>query len=137
MAERVTIEICSPVFRPVTLEAESAIVPGEAGVFTVLPGHTPVLSTLTSGVLVVRESAATKHFYAVHGGFVEVNGDRVRVLADEVEAGEKIDRAAAQADLDRATEGLKKPGSGADLIASERAAVRARARIQAADKAEF
>jgi len=137
MAERVTIEICAPAFRPVTHEAESVIVPGEAGVFTVMPGHTPVLAALTSGVLVVRESGLQKKFYAVHGGFAEVREDTVRILADEVEPAESIDRDAAQADLERAVEGLKKPGMHGDLAKAELAAVRSRARIQAVDGQDF
>ena len=137
MAERISIEICSPAFRPVTHEAESVIVPGEAGVFTVMPGHTPVLASLTSGVLVVRESESESTFYAVHGGFAEVREDTVRILAEEVEPAESIDRRAAEAELERAIEGLKKPGAYGDMAAAERAAVRSRARIQAVDGQEF
>jgi F-type H+-transporting ATPase subunit epsilon len=138
MADALHIEICSPTFRPVEHQAESVIVPGEAGVFTVQAGHTPLLVALTSGVLVVRESGSEKLFYAVHGGFAEVSADRVKILADEVERGDGIDRTAAEAELERALDGLKKSGGTyADAESAERAAIRARARIQAADEVEF
>jgi len=57
--------------------------PGSEGDFGVLPGHTPVLSTLKSGVVEVKgvEDALSRLF--VRGGFAEVNGDKVTVLAQE------------------------------------------------------
>lgn len=137
MADRLNIEICGPAFRPVSIDAESVIVPGEAGVFTVLPGHTPLLTTLTSGVLVVRESEEKKHFYAVHGGFAEVRNNHVRILADTVEPAATIDRHAARAELERAVEGMRKPGAYPDSATAERAAIQSRARVQAADQQEF
>jgi F-type H+-transporting ATPase subunit epsilon len=132
-----TIEICSPAFRPVSLDADQVVIPGEGGVFTVLPGHTSVLTTLTSGVLIVDEPAGEKRFYAVHGGFAEVLGDSIRVLADEVEPAEKIDRAAAEAELERATEGMRKPEVYENAAAAERAVLKSRARLQAADRHEY
>ncbi len=137
MAGTLTIEICAPAFRPVSHEGESVILPGGAGVLTILPGHTPLLTTLGSGVLVVHEMGKKTVFYAVQGGFAEVREDHVCVLPLEVEPGDSIDRHAAEAELERAVETMRKPGAHADLALAERAAVMARARLQAADKQEF
>jgi F-type H+-transporting ATPase subunit epsilon len=132
-----TLELCSPEFSPVSHDAESAVIPGEAGVFTVLPGHTPLLTTLRSGVLIVRGRGTVSHFYAVHGGFAEVFEDRIRILADLVEPADKIDRAAAQAELEKAMRGMRTPGVYAGVAAAERSLLMSRARLQAADRAEY
>ena len=56
------------------------IFPGEAGAFTVLPGHAPLVSGLAAGEIVYAESdGGEEHRLGIAGGFV-------RVLRDEVEA---------------------------------------------------
>ena len=54
--------------------------PGEAGAFTVLPGHAPLVSGLAAGEIVYAESdGGEEHRLGIAGGFV-------RVLRDEGEA---------------------------------------------------
>lgn len=137
MAGTLAIEICAPAFRPVWHEGESVILPGQAGVLTVLPGHTPLLTTLAPGVLVVHETGKKTVFYAVQGGFAEIRENHVRILPLEVEPGEIINRHAAQADLERAIGTMRKPEAHGDIASAERAAVMARARLQAVDRQEF
>ena len=135
--DQLTIEICSPVFRPVSHDAVQIELPGEAGIFTVLPGHTPLLTTLGPGVVIVHTPNGEKHFYAVEGGFAEVGGDSVRVLADDVVPSASIDRVAAKAEHDRAAEGMKKAGVFPDPASAERALIKARAWLQAADRQDY
>ncbi|HIJ72951.1 MAG TPA: ATP synthase F1 subunit epsilon [Candidatus Hydrogenedentes bacterium] len=123
--------ICAPERSPIESAAESVILPGAEGVFTVLPGHTPLLASLTSGVLVARASDGEKTFYAIHGGFAEVIENRVVVLADTVESAEDIDPARAEAARERAAARLKQPGEDMSLLRAEMALRRALTRLSA------
>lgn len=59
--------------------AVSATVPGEAGEFTVLPKHEPIVTTLKAGKIRVKTTLDTKEF-DVESGVLECSGSRVVVL---------------------------------------------------------
>lgn len=59
--------------------AVSATVPGEAGEFTVLPNHEPIVTTLKPGKITVKTSEASQEF-DVESGVLECSGSRVVVL---------------------------------------------------------
>ena len=61
----------------------------------ILPGHAPLISELRTGVLSYNEDGTTFQLH-VSGGFVEVNDDRVSVLAEIAERPEEIDAARAR-----------------------------------------
>src|SRR5437762_11531127 len=61
----------------------------------ILPGHAPMISELQTGVLSYNEEGTTFQLH-VSGGFVEVNDDRVAVLAEIAEKPEEIDAARAR-----------------------------------------
>lgn len=79
---------------------DAVIAPGELGEFEVLPGHIPFLTELHPGVLTIGENRAKK-MYAVGIGFLEVSPKaEVRILVERAVAADKIDTAAAKAELD-------------------------------------
>lgn len=59
-------------------------VPGTEGYFGVLEGHQPILSTLNEGIVETRTGSETKQ-YKVQGGFVDVDGEKVTILAEHAE----------------------------------------------------
>lgn len=59
--------------------AVSATFPGSAGEFTVLPKHEPIVTTLKSGTITVKETLGTKT-YKVESGILECTGSRAVVL---------------------------------------------------------
>lgn len=70
--------------------------PTELGQITVLPGHIPLVATLTPGEMVIYRGQQAEP-YAVTGGFVEVKpGNNVVVLADACEHVEEIDERRAE-----------------------------------------
>jgi len=75
-------ELVSPERLLISAEVQQVTVPGTEGLFTVLPDHAPVLSTLRPGVidLVTAEGTAERIF--VRGGFAEVNNLGLTVLAE-------------------------------------------------------
>ena len=65
------------------------------------PGHAPFLTTLGSGEVCYRTGRDEKCL-AVSGGFAEVTGERVIILAESAELPEEIDRARAERAKQRA-----------------------------------
>lgn len=77
--------------------------PGSEGRFGVMVRHLPLLTTLREGLVHVHPlDGPTLEIY-VSGGYVEVQPDRVVVVADLAERGDDIDAARAQAARDAAS----------------------------------
>jgi F-type H+-transporting ATPase subunit epsilon len=95
MAEQIQLEVVTPERRMLSEAVDSVNVPGMNGEIGILPGHTPLISQLQTGVLSYVQGGAT-HRLHVSGGFVEVNADRVSVLAEIAEHPEEIDAARAR-----------------------------------------
>lgn len=64
--------------------ADAVVAPAYDGQVGVLPHHAPFLTLLGTGVLQVRQGGASSRFQ-VSGGFLQVVGDAVRIVADRVE----------------------------------------------------
>ncbi|TSC62839.1 MAG: F-type H+-transporting ATPase subunit epsilon [Parcubacteria group bacterium Athens0416_74] len=59
--------------------AISATIPGDAGEFTILPSHEPLVTTLKKGFITVKTVQDTKKF-DVESGVLECSGSRVVIL---------------------------------------------------------
>ena len=101
MADRLTLEIATPMRLVVSDMVDEVIAPGSEGYFGVLPGHAPFLTTLGVGIVTYR-IGRDEHQLAVSGGFAEVRNDKVIILADSAERPEEIDRARAERSRERA-----------------------------------
>lgn len=130
-ADCLEVELCAPERARLHLKAREIVLPGEGGVFTVLPGHTSLLSTLLPGVVHVIDEKGEDQFYAVSGGFAEVRDDAVTILADTFESGHEIDVERAKERLNQAEAVLKRPSVDRDIARAELAMARAMARIRA------
>jgi F-type H+-transporting ATPase subunit epsilon len=128
---RLQVEICSPEREPIHFEVDELVLPGELGVFTVLSGHTPMLTTLTQGVMIAYAEGKNDRHYAINGGFAEVLNDRILILARTVESREEVDIERAREAHERAEAQLKKSHEDLDLVQAEAALARALARIEA------
>ena len=100
-----TLEIVTPDRALLREEVDEVVVPGSQGEFGVLPGHTPMLSTLQIGELWYRQGQE-KHYLAIAFGFVEVLPDRVTVLAQIGERAQEIDVQRAERAKQRAEQRL-------------------------------
>jgi F-type H+-transporting ATPase subunit epsilon len=132
MSQTIRVEICAPERLKLELEAEEVLCPGEDGVFTVRHGHTPLLTTIIPGVIVLKDSVGKDHFFATSGGFAEVGPDKALILADTYEAGKDIDEERAKQAEERAQLRLRKPDSETDMKRAELALYKAMARVKAA-----
>ncbi|HJP36252.1 MAG TPA: ATP synthase F1 subunit epsilon [Gammaproteobacteria bacterium] len=132
----ITLELYAPGHEPVQMNVASVIVPGEMGVFTVLPGHTSLLSNLTPGAVIAQQVDGQPEFYAVHGGFAEVIDDRVTVLTDLLEHGETLDKVRAEAAQEKARARIREAQEREEFSAAETALARATARLDAHGREE-
>lgn len=89
------LHIVTPTEDIVETEAEEVYAYGPKGEFGVLPGHSAYLTPLGIGRLRFSQGGSQRQ-YAVAGGFLEVHGETVQVLADQVMPAERIDAAAAK-----------------------------------------
>ncbi|GGB64136.1 ATP synthase F1 subunit epsilon [Blastomonas aquatica] len=61
------------------------VVPGSEGEFGVLEGHTPLMSTMRNGlVMIYKTDGAQPETIAIEGGFAEVNERGLTILAERV-----------------------------------------------------
>ncbi len=93
-------------------EVDMLIAPGIDGQLGILPRHAPLMTILQPGELIIRKSG-TDTYFAVSGGFMEVLGDRVIILADACERSDEINEARAQEAMRRAQERIA--GRPADM----------------------
>ena len=108
--------------------------PGTEGNFEVLHNHASLMSGLEVGVISIRNDAKVDYI-AVSGGFVEVNSNKVTVLAESAELKEEIDLQRALEAKKRAEERLAAEKKNAvDKIRAELALNRAVNRIKVAQQ---
>jgi F-type H+-transporting ATPase subunit epsilon len=100
-----TLEIVTPEAKVYSDTIDSVVVPTVQGEIGILPGHIPLLTQVEHGELRVTKGTATS-FLAVGGGFAQIDGDRVRVLAEHAITEEKIDENAVEAALKKAEQEL-------------------------------
>jgi F-type H+-transporting ATPase subunit epsilon len=117
-------------------QVDEVEIPGTEGYFGVLPGHTPLLSTLQVGELWYRQGSE-KHYLSIAFGFVEVQPDRVTILAQTAEAAAEIDRARAEAAKKRAEERLSRPTIDMDFERARIAMLKALVRLQVESRARI
>jgi F-type H+-transporting ATPase subunit epsilon len=101
---------------------DEVTLPAQRGEIGILPGHTPLIALLGIGVVGYRDGSR-RAMLAVRGGFVEIAGDAVRVLADEAAAPDTIDVAKASAEKADA-EGLRDRAAGDEELDAASAEVR-------------
>lgn len=125
------LEVVTPerlVFRE---EVEAIIVPAAEGYLGILPNHTPLITSLSVGVMRYRKNGEIKKV-AVSGGFMEVAANRVTVLADTAERAEDIDVERARRAKIRAETRLREKPPNLDYARAEMALRRALTRLKAA-----
>ena len=135
MAETLLLQLVSPERSLVEEQVTEVQVPALDGFIGVLPGHAPLVSELKpGGVLSYRTTSGEDKILAVYGGFVEVTGDRVRVLADGAEPSTEIDLAQAQRIFDEARKNSEEHSESIDPAVALDEMLRAQARLEAATR---
>ena len=74
---------------------EMVIAHGHMGDLGILPGHTPLISTIKPGPVRVIKQGGGEEVYYISGGFIEVQPTMVKVLADTAIRAADLDEVAA------------------------------------------
>jgi F-type H+-transporting ATPase subunit epsilon len=144
MADQVQFELVTPERLLVSQAVDMVVVPGTEGNFGVLPGHSPLISTIRPGTIDIYDGRTVTERIFVVGGIAEVTPERCTVLADEAMPPDSLDRAAIESDaqtiegnlpnlrdqLARAS-GTERDRLFAELRQMERQLAVARAKLQA------
>lgn len=101
-----TLDIVTPNARVYSDTIDNVVIPTVEGEIGILPGHIPLLTQVENGELRVIKGTETL-LLAVSGGFAEIEGDRVHVLAEHAISEEKIDEKAVEEALKRAEKELE------------------------------
>jgi F-type H+-transporting ATPase subunit epsilon len=89
----------------IEIDVDEVVLPASDGEIGVLPGHTPLLTTLRIGTLRYRAGSTVERI-VISWGFAEVLPDRVIVLAERGVLPSEIDVAAAEAERTEAEKEL-------------------------------
>ena len=116
-------------------EAKFVALPGENGELGILPQHTPLITRIKAGaVRIQRADNDQEEFVFVAGGILEVQPNRITVLADTAIRGKDLDEAKASEAKAAAEEALKTASSDLDLAKAQSELATLAAQIQAARK---
>ena len=106
MADTIHLDIVTPERVLFSEPVELVTAPGTLGEFGVLPGHAAFATTLEIGAVSIKKENQV-YFGSISGGFAEVGGDKITILADAAEMASEIDVERAEAAKARAEETLK------------------------------
>ena len=110
-------------------DVDSVVAPGSEGELGILPSHAALMTMLQPGELRYR-TAEGESYLAVHGGFMEVRGDHVIVLADAAEHVDTIDAERAEEAVRRAEERIAARGADMDIERALASLRRAQVRVR-------
>ncbi len=108
-------------------EAKFVALPGESGELGILPKHTPLITRIKPGAVRIERADGSEEFVFVAGGILEVQPNRVTVLADTAIRGKDLDEAKALEAKKQAEEALRNAKDSID-----QAAIQSELAIQAA-----
>ncbi len=101
-------------------EASVVSLPGEVGELGILPKHAPLITRIKPGaVRIVRADNKEVEFVFVAGGILEVQPDRVTVLADTAIRGKDLDEAKANEAKRLAEEAVQNAKGDLDLAKAQ------------------
>lgn len=126
------LEIVTPERRVFDETVDTVTVPTSTGEVGILPNHAPLISSLKPGILTFTNQGATERM-VISGGFIEVNSNKVSILADIAENSDEIDVEAARTEREAAEKVLGSWSGTEEEFEVEREKLeRAQARLQLA-----
>ncbi len=126
--KEIALEIITPSKVIYSDNVKSITIPGTKGSFQVLYNHAPIISTFEIGRIKVVDKNDKELSFATSGGTVEVNNNKILVLAETAELPENIDIERAKESMDRAQKRLLTK-KDIDIQRAEGAIARAKNRI--------
>lgn len=134
MAKDFSISIVAPGRSVVEDRAQAVVAPGIDGYFGIMAGHLAMVSALRAGIVEYVDAKNQRHHIAVSGGFAEISGERLTILADSASRASEIDIKQEEQRLEKARRALR--GEDTTMTSQEATAEidRAMARIRTAQR---
>jgi F-type H+-transporting ATPase subunit epsilon len=107
MAKKLTVDLVTPKQQVFSREVDMVVVPGSEGVFGVLEGHSPLISTLKPGLIEVTDEGKVDSYF-ISGGFAEVTTKGCSILAEEAIDPVLVKRSEAEERLEKEKKALEK-----------------------------
>jgi F-type H+-transporting ATPase subunit epsilon len=126
MAGTFKFELVTPERMALSEDVGQVVVPSVEGDFTVLAGHAPVISVLRPGIIDVTLPDASKTRIYVRGGFAEIDGAHLTVLAERAIDVDAMDAATIAAELEKAEADLASATNDGDRLLANSAIQRLR-----------
>lgn len=136
MAKDFELSIVAPDRSVVEDRAQSVVAPGIEGYFGVMAGHLPMVSALRAGIVEYVDGKNQRHHIAVSGGFAEISGERLTILADSATRASEVDVKEEEARLEKARKALRGEDSSMTSQEATEEIDRAMARIRAAQRSK-
>ncbi|TNF23594.1 MAG: ATP synthase F1 subunit epsilon [Deltaproteobacteria bacterium] len=100
------LSVVTPEGAKVEAQVQSVTIPGAVGELGILPGHRPLITSLSIGKLSYVTSNRTEYL-ATNDGYMEVHDDVVTVVTQSAEKPDEIDIARSKASVERAERELR------------------------------
>lgn len=137
MADQVKFELVSPERLLLSAEVEAVVIPGAEGDFSVLPGHSRLISTIRPGVITVMQGGRAADRIFVEGGFAEVTPAGCTVLAERATPVAEITREQAAQLVQDAREDVEDAKDDAARREAAATLALAEARLRAVESATY
>ncbi|AIY44106.1 ATP synthase epsilon chain [Collimonas arenae] len=135
MANTIHVDVVSAEENIFSGEAEFVALPGESGELGIYPRHTPLITRIKPGAVRIKVAGqAQDEFVFVAGGLLEVQPNKVTVLADTAIRGADLDEAKASEAKRRAEEALTNKESLIDYAKAQSELTAAIAQLAAIQK---
>ena len=133
-ATTIQIEIVSTEKSLYSGDATMVVAPGVSGELGILPQHAPLLTRIKPGVLKIFMEDGNQDLFYVSGGVLEVQPEKITVLADVAERGDDLDEERAQQARQAAEEKLASATPDLDYATAQAELARAVAQLQIIQK---
>jgi F-type H+-transporting ATPase subunit epsilon len=134
MSATIQIEIVSTEKSLYSGDATMVVAPGVSGELGILPQHAPLLTRIKPGVLKIFMEDGNQDLFYVSGGVLEVQPEKITVLADVAERGDDLDEERAQQARQAAEEKLASATPDLDYATAQAELARAVAQLQIIQK---
>jgi F-type H+-transporting ATPase subunit epsilon len=120
MANTIHVDVVSAEEQIFTGDAEFVVLPGVVGELGIYPRHTPLLTQIKPGAVRIKlPGQAEEELVFVQGGFLEVQPNRVTVLADTAIRAKDLDEASALESRKAALERMQNKTSKEEIAVAE------------------
>ena len=135
MANTIHVDVVSAEEQIYSGEAEFVVLPGIDGELGVYPRHTPLFTQIRPGAVRIKlPGKAEEELVFVQGGFLEVQPNKVTVLADTAIRAHDLDEAKALESKKRAMEAMANKDSAGNIAAAQAELASALAQLEAIRK---